>query len=157
MRAATAQAEAVRLAGGSVLATAVPQPAREAPTVQDRDRDRQKGAQDCRPRTTGRWAVRPLGVRNARRTRAPGWVTLGAWNVGRQRRRARVTAFGTTADAPMAVTGAEALGACARLGRLTSPVPGTAVGRLPTPAERPAAILPAWGTPVPPERRLRTM
>ena len=147
MREATAQAEAVRLEGCSVLATAVPQTALEAHTVHDRDRDLQEGAQDVRPMTTGRWAVRPRGGRNARRPRAPGWGTRWAWNVGRALRRARVTAVGTTADAPMAVTVAEALVACARLGRLTSPVPGTAVVRWPTPDERPAAILPAGGTP----------
>jgi hypothetical protein len=106
---------------------------------------------------TGLLEVRPLFVRQALRTRAHVLVTMLAVTVVRAMRRALVAAFGTTEDDTMAVTVEEALRAFARRCLLTSPVQGTAVTRLPTPAARQKALLDALGTPVPPPRRLRPM
>jgi hypothetical protein len=152
-----AQAEATVLDGCDVLATDVPQATLEAHAVPDRDRDLHAVEQDCRTMTTGLLEVRPLVVRNARRTRAPVLVTLLAVQVGRAMRRARVAAFGTTEDDTMAVTVEAALLAFARLCLLTSHVQGTAVTRVPTPEARHKAMLDALGTPLPPPRSWRHM
>jgi hypothetical protein len=125
----------------------VPQATLEAHAVPDRDRDLHAVEQDCRTMTTGLLEVRPLVVRNARRTRAPVLVTMLAVQVGRAMRRARVAAFGTTEDDTMAVTVEAALLAFARLCLLTSHVQGTAVTRVPTPEARHKAMLDALGTP----------
>ena len=100
---------------------------------------------------TGLVQVRPILVRKASRTRAHVVVTMLAVKGVRAMRRALVAVFGTTADDQMAVTVEEALVALARLCLLTYHSQGTAVVRLPTPDERQAAILNAWGTPLPPE------
>jgi hypothetical protein len=152
-----AQAEATVREGGSVLETEVPQTALNAPPVPDRDCDLHAVEPDVRTLKTGRLEVRPLFGRKAPRTRAQVLVTMLALNVVRERRRALITAFGTTTDDQWAVTGDEALGALARLGLLTDHVQGAAVVRWPTPDERQAAILPALGPPLPPERSVGTM
>jgi hypothetical protein len=142
-----AQAEATGREGCDVWETEGPPATRAAQAVPDRARDRQAVEPDVRTRQTGRLAVRPLGVRQALRTRAQVVVTLVAVNVVRARRRALAAAFGPTADATMAVTGEEAWRAFARRWLLTSQVQGTAVTRVPTPEARQQAMLDAWGTP----------
>jgi hypothetical protein len=132
-----AQAEATGREGCDVWETEGPPATRAAQAVPDRARDRQAVEPDVRTRQTGRLAVRPLGVRQALRTRAQ--VVA--------RRRALAAAFGPTADATMAVTGEEAWRAFARRWLLTSQVQGTAVTRVPTPEARQQAMLDAWGTP----------
>jgi hypothetical protein len=66
---------------------------------------------------------------------------------GRERRRARGAACGTTEDDPRAVTVAEAWLTFARRCLLTCHVQGTAVTCVPTPEARQQAILDALGTP----------
>jgi len=150
-RDAMAHAAATPLEGCDVRETDVSPTALDAHTVHDRYRDLQAVAQDFRTLQTGLVEVRPIGVRNASRTRAQVLVTMVAWNVVRAMRRALVAVFGTTEDDQLAVTVEEALVAFARLCRLTYHLQGTAVGRWPTPDARQAAILHAWGTPVPTE------
>jgi hypothetical protein len=153
----TAQVEATLLDGCDVLETDVPQTALEAQAVHDRYRDLHEGEQDFRTMQTGLLEVRPIFVRNAPRPRAHVLVTMFALNVVREMRRALVAAFGTTEDDQMAVTVEEALLAFARLCLLTYHVQGTVVPRLPTPDAQQPAILDAWGTSLPPPRRLRQM
>jgi len=156
-RDAMAHAAATPLEGCDVRETDVSPTALDAHTVHDRYRDLQAVAQDFRTLQTGLVEVRPIGVRHASRPRAQVWVTMVAWNVVRAMRRALVAVFGTTEDDQLAVTVEEALVAFARLCRLTYHLQGTAVGRWPTPDARQAAILHAWGTPVPTETSRRHM
>jgi hypothetical protein len=106
---------------------------------------------------TGLLEMRPILVRQARRTRAHVLVTMLALKVVRERRRALIAAFGTTDDDKMAVTVEDALLALARLCLLTYHVQAPAVTRLPTPDARQKAILDALGTPLPSPRSLRKM
>ena len=69
-------------------------------------------------------------------------------------RRALTAAFGTTDDEKMAVTVDDALAALSRLCLLSYQVRGTAITRLPSPDARQAAILNAFGTPLPGSRSL---
>jgi hypothetical protein len=97
--------------GCEVFETDVPPTVLAAPAVHDRDREWPEVEPDCRPMNTDRLEVRPVFVRNAPRTRAHGLVTRVALQVGRERRRALVAAFGTTDDDRMAVTVDDALAA----------------------------------------------
>jgi hypothetical protein len=142
-----AQAEATVLEGCDVLETDVPPTARDAQAVHDRPRDLDAVEPALRTMQTGLLEMRPIFVRQARRTRAQVLVTMLAWKVGRAMRRALVAAFGTTADDTMAVTVEDAVLAFARLCLLTSHVQATAVTRLPTPDARHKAMLDALGTP----------
>jgi hypothetical protein len=104
-----AQAEATVLDGCYVLETDVSQTALDAQAVHDRYRDLDAVEQDFRTMKTGLWEVRPIVGRQAPRTRAPVFVTMLAFTVVRELRRALVAALGTTDDDTMAVTGEEAL------------------------------------------------
>jgi len=90
------------------VATDVPPTALAAQAVPDRARALPAVEQDGRTMPTGLGEGCPIGGRNARRTRAQGWGTRWAVKGGRERRRARVAACGTTEDDPRAVTVAEA-------------------------------------------------
>jgi len=125
--------------------------------VPDRSRDWHEVAQDFRPMKTGRLEVRPVFVRKAPRTRAHVWVPMVALKVVRERRRALVAAFGTTDDDNMAVTVDDALAALSRLCVLRSPVRGTTITRLPAPDAQQAAMLNAFGPPLPGARSLHRL
>jgi len=142
-----AEAEATVLEGCYVLETDVPPTALDAQAIHDRYRDLYAVEHDFRTMKTGLLEMRPIFVRQARRTRAHVLVTMLALKVVREMRRALLAAFGTTDDDKMAVTVEDALLALARLCLLTYHVQAPAVTRLPTPDARQKAMLDALGTP----------
>jgi hypothetical protein len=154
---AAAQTEASGCDGCDVLETDVPQTVLEAQAVHDHYRDVHEVEQAFRTMKTGLLEVRPIFVRKAPRTRAHVLVTMFALQVVREIRRALVTAFGTTDDHKMAGTVDDALAAFSRLCVLISQVRGTAITRLPSPDARQAAILNAFGTPLPGSRSVHMM
>ena len=147
---AAAPEHAMQLAGWYVLETDVSPALRDTHTAHDRSKDLAHVAHDVRTMKTGLLDVRPIFVRQARRTRGPVFVCLLALQRSRELQRRLAAVLGTTQDAPHGVTVPDAFAALHRLCLLTSPLDEThSVTRLPRPDAPQTRILQALQVPLP--------
>jgi len=138
-------AELALLDGCYVLETTVPAARMDAQTVDERYRDLQKVERGFRTMKTDFLEVRPIFLRNGKRTKAHVFVAMLALKITRLFGRRLHKAFGTTDNDVTAMTHADALQALARLTYLISDVKGTRYARLIQPDEAQRALLEALG------------
>lgn len=142
-------AEVALLDGCYVLETTVPAAQMDAQTVDARYRDLQKVERGFRTMKTDFLEVRPIFLRNGKRTKAHVFVAMLALKITRLFQALLHKAFGTTDDDPTATTPEDALQALARLTYLIYDVKGTRYARLIQPDDRQRALLDALGVAFP--------
>jgi transposase len=138
-------AEVALLDGCYVLETTVPAAQMDAQTVDERYRDLQKVERGFKTMKTDFLEVRPIFLRNAKRTKAHVFVAMLALKITRLFDLLLHKAFGTTDDDPNAMTHEDALQSLARLTYLVYDVKGTCYARLIQPDDEQRALLDALG------------
>jgi transposase len=138
-------ADAALLDGCYVLETTVAAAQMDAQTVDERYRDLQKVERGFKTMKTDFLEVRPIFLRNGKRTKAHVFVAMLALKITRLFQTRLHKAFGTTDDDPRAVTPESALQALARLTYLIYEVKGTRYARLIQPDDAQRALLDALG------------
>jgi len=137
--------EVALLDGCYVLETTVPAERMDAPTVDARYRDLQKVERNFKTIKTDFLEVRPIYLRNAKRTKAHVFVAMLALKITRLFEDRIHHAFGTTDEDVNAITHEDALQSLARLTYLIYDVKGTRYARLIQPDAQQCAILEALG------------
>jgi len=117
----------------------------DAETVDERYRDLQKVERGFKTMKTDFLEVRPIFLRNAKRTIAHVFVAMLALKITRLFHALLHKAFGTTDDDPNAMTHEDALQSLARLTYLIYEVKGTRYARLIQPDDAQRALLDALG------------
>jgi transposase len=138
-------AEVALLDGCYVLETTVPAAHMDARTVDERYRDLQKVERGFRTMKTEFLEVRPIFLRNGKRTKAHVFVAMLALKITRLFQALLHKAFGTTDADPNAMTHADALQSLARLTYLIYDVKGSRYARLIQPDDKQRALLDALG------------
>jgi len=133
------------LDGCYALETTVPAEQMDAQTVDDRYRDLQKVERNFKTIKTDFLEVRPIYLRNAKRTKAHVFVAMLALKITRSFQALLHNAFGTTDDDPNAMTHEDALQSLARLTYLIYDVKGSHYARLIQPDDKQRALLDALG------------
>jgi hypothetical protein len=118
-------AEVALLDGCYVLETTVPAAQMDAQTVDARYRDLQKVERGFKTMKTDFLEVRPIFLRNGKRTKAHVFVAMLALKITRLFQALLHQAFGTTDDDPKAMTPEDALQSLTRLTYLIYEVKGT--------------------------------
>jgi transposase len=137
------------LDGCYALETTVPAEQMDAQTVDERYRDLQKVERNFKTIKTDFLEVRPIYLRNAKRTKAHVFVAMLALKITRSFQALLHNAFGTTDDDPNAMTHEDALQSLARLTYLIYDVKGSHYARLIQPDDKQRAILDALGIHLP--------
>jgi transposase len=117
----------------------------DAQTVDERYRDLQKVERGFKTMKTDFLEVRPIFLRNGKRTKAHVFVAMLALKMTRLFQALLDKAFGTTDDDPHAMTHEDALQSLARLTYLISEVKGTRYARLIQPDNEQRTLLEALG------------
>jgi transposase len=138
-------ADVALLDGCYVLETTVPAEQMDAQTVDGRYRDLQKVERSFKTMKTDFLEIRPIFLRNAKRTKAHVFVAMLALKITRLFQALLHSAFGTTDDDPNARTHEDALQSLARLTYLIYDVKGTCYARLIQPDDEQCALLDALG------------
>ena len=138
-------AEVALLDGCYVLETTVPAAQMDAQTVDARYRDLQKVERGFKTMKTDFLEVRPIFLRNGKRTKAHVFVAMLALKITRLFQALLHQAFGTTDDDPKAMTPEDALQSLTRLTYLSYEVKGTRYARLIQPDDGQRALLDALG------------
>jgi transposase len=138
-------AEVALLDGCYVLETTVPAAQMDAPTVDARYRDLQKVERGFKTMKTDFLEVRPIFLRNGKRTKAHVFVAMLALKITRLFQALLNKAFGTTDDDPNSMTHEDALQSLARLTYLIYDVKGTCYARLIQPDDKQRALLDSLG------------
>ena len=138
-------AEVALLDGCYVLETTVPAAQMEAQTVDARYRDLQNVERGFKTMKTDFLEVRPIFLRNGKRTKAHVFVAMLALKITRLFQALLNKAFGTTDDDPNAMTHEDALQSLARLTYLIYDVKGARHARLIQPDDKQRALLEALG------------
>jgi transposase len=138
-------ADVALLDGCYVLETTVPAAQMDAQTVDERYRDLQKVERGFKTMKTDFLEVRPIFLRNGKRTKAHVFVAMLALKITRLFQALLDKAFGTTDDDPHAMTHEDALQSLARLTYLIYDVKGTRYARLVQPDDKQRALLEALG------------
>ncbi len=133
------------LDGCYVLETTVPAEQMDAQTVDERYRDLQKVERNFKTMKTDFLEVRPIFLRNGKRTKAHVFVAMLALKITRLFQALLHQAFGTTDDDPKAMTPEDALQSLTRLTYLIYEVKGTRYARLIQPDDGQRALLDALG------------
>jgi len=133
------------LDGCYVLETTVPAAKMDAYTVDGRYRDLQKVERGFKTMKTDFLEVRPIYLRNGKRTKAHVFVAMLALKITRLFQALIHQAFGTTDDDPNAMTHEDVLQSLARLTYLIYDVKGTCYARLIQPDDKQRALLDALG------------
>lgn len=138
-------AEVALLDGCYVLETTVPAAQMDVQTVDERYRDLQKVERGFKTMKTDFLEVRPIFLRNGKRTKAHVFVAMLALKITRLFQTLLHKAFGTTDDDPNAMTPDDAVQSLARLTYLIYDVKGTCYARLIQPDDKQRALLDALG------------
>jgi transposase len=138
-------AEVALLDGCYVLETTVPAAQMAMHTVDERYRDLQQVERGFRTIKTDFLEVRPIFLRNGKRTKAHVFVAMLALKLTRRLQTLLHQAYGTTADDPNAMTPADALQALSRLTYLIYNVNGNRYARLIQPDDAQRTLLDALG------------
>ena len=138
-------AEVALLDGCYVLETTVATQRMDARTVDARYRDLQKVERNFKTLKTDFLEVRPIYLRNGKRTKAHVFVAMLALKITRLFEALLHAAFGTTDDDPTAMTHEDALQSLARLTYLIYDVKGARYARLIRPDADQCALLNALG------------
>lgn len=138
-------AEVALLDGCYVLETTVAAAHMEAQTVDERYRDLQNVERGFRTMKTDFLEVRPIFLRNGKRTKAHVFAAMLALKITRLFQALLHQAFGTTDGDPHAMTPEDALQALARLTYLIYDIKGTRYARLIQPDDQQRALLDALG------------
>ena len=138
-------AEVALLDGCYVLETTVPAAQMDAQTLDERYRDLQKVERNFKTMKTDFLEVRPIFLRNGKRTKAHVFVAMLALKITRLFDFLLHKAFRTTDDDPNAMTHEDALQSLTRLTYLIYDVKGTCYARLIQPDDKQRAILDALG------------
>lgn len=138
-------AEVALLDGCYVLETTVPTEQMDMQTVDGRYRDLQKVERGFKTMKTDFLEVRPIFLRNGKRTKAHVFVAMLALKITRLFDLLLHNAFGTTDEGPNAMTHEDALQSLARLTYLVYDVKGTCYARLIQPDDEQRALLDALG------------
>lgn len=139
-------AEVALLDGCYVLETTVPAAHMDAQTVDARYRDLQNVERGFRTMKTDFLEVRPIFLRNGKRTKAHVFVAMLALKITRLFQALLHKAFGTTDADPHAMTPEDALQSLARLTYLIYDVKGSRYARLIQPDADQRALLDALGS-----------
>ena len=138
-------AEVALLDGCYVLETTVLAQHMDAPTVDARYRDLQKVERNFKTIKTDFLQVRPIYLRNAKRTKAHVFVAMLALKITRCFEEKLHTIFGTTDTDPSTMTLDDALQSLSRLTYLIYDVNGASYARLNQPDSNQRALLDALG------------
>lgn len=138
-------ADLALLDGCYVLETTVPADQMDAQTVDGRYRDLQKVERGFKTMKTDFLEIRPIFLRNAKRTKAHVFVAMLALKITRLFQALLHSTFGTTDDDPNARTHEDALQSLARLTYLIYDVKGACYARLIQPDDEQCALLDALG------------
>jgi len=137
--------EAALLDGCYVLETTVLSATMDPLTIDERYRDLQQVERNFRTIKTDFLEVRPIFLRNGERTKAHVFVAMLALKITRRFQSLLHQAFGTTDDAPLAMTPDDALQALSRLTYLIYDVKGSRYARLIQPDDEQRTLLDALG------------
>ena len=137
--------EAALLDGCYVLETTVPSATMDRQSIDERYRDLQQVERNFRTMKTDFLEVRPIFLRNGERTKAHVFVAMLALKITRRFQSLLQQAFGTTDDAPLAMTPDDALQALSRLTYLIYDVKGSRYARLIQPDDEQRTLLDALG------------